>query len=80
MQYNLNRDYNAISDIMWMRKIKDNFLKISLLNILAPIGEKDIKEKEKFHEEIDRWYNKIPKYDIKIILGDFNLKIGVETI
>jgi hypothetical protein len=44
------------------------------------IREKEYEEKEKFYEEIEKVYNGIPKYDDKMIIGDFNAKIGKEEI
>jgi hypothetical protein len=46
----------------------------------CPTEEKEYEEKEKFYEEIEKVYNGIPKYDVKMIIGDFNAKIGKEEI
>lgn len=35
---------------------------------------------EKFYEKLDDEYKKIPKYDIKMILKDYNAKIEREEI
>jgi hypothetical protein len=32
--------------------------------------------KDGFHEELIRVLNKFPKYRMKILLGDFNVKVG----
>ena len=37
-------------------------------------------EKDIFYDQLDRTYDAIPAYDMKIVLGDFNAKVGKETI
>ena len=46
----------------------------------APTEEKTDEEKEKFYEDLQTVYNKIPKHDIVAILGDLNAKIGKEDV
>jgi hypothetical protein len=36
--------------------------------------------KDRFHEKLKHVFNKFPKYHMKILLGDFNAKIGMEDI
>jgi endonuclease/exonuclease/phosphatase family metal-dependent hydrolase len=43
-----------------------------------PTEEKEDREKEKFYECLEEIYHKIQKYDLVIIMGDFNAKIGKE--
>jgi endonuclease/exonuclease/phosphatase family metal-dependent hydrolase len=40
--------------------------------------EKDEREKEEFYKCLEETYQKIQKYDLVIIMGDFNAKIGKE--
>jgi hypothetical protein len=35
---------------------------------------------ESFNQELDCEFKKFPKYHMKILLGDFNAKVGVEDI
>jgi exonuclease III len=44
------------------------------------VEEKGTEEKDKFYENLEQIYNKTPKKDVKIILGDFNAKIGKEHL
>jgi hypothetical protein len=48
------------------------------LNVHAPIEDKVNDLKDSFYEELERVFDKFPKYHIKILLGDFNAKIGRE--
>ena len=38
------------------------------------------REKDQFYERLDRTYQQCPSYDIKIILGDMNAKVGKNMI
>ncbi|XP_051864351.1 uncharacterized protein LOC127566365 [Drosophila albomicans] len=47
----------------------------------APTEEKDdATTKDAFYAELDRAYGRCPSHDIKILLGDFNAKVGREDI
>jgi hypothetical protein len=35
--------------------------------------------KGSFYEELERVFDKFPKYHMKILLGDFNAKVGRKT-
>ena len=36
--------------------------------------------KDSFYEELEQVFDHFPKYDMKILLGDFNAKVGRENI
>jgi hypothetical protein len=36
--------------------------------------------KDRFYEELERVFDKFPQYHLKILLGDFNAKVGRESI
>jgi exonuclease III len=36
--------------------------------------------KDSFYEELEHVFDKSPKYHMKILLGDFNAKVGKEDI
>jgi endonuclease/exonuclease/phosphatase family metal-dependent hydrolase len=36
--------------------------------------------KDSFYEELERVFDKFPKYHMKILLGDFSAKVGTEDI
>ena len=40
--------------------------------------EKSERENDQFYERLERMYKLCPSYDIKIILGDMNAKMGKE--
>ena len=46
----------------------------------APNDEKSDDSKECFYEELEQVFDHFPKYHMKIILGDFNAKVGRQNI
>lgn len=73
-------DFKAISErICWIR-LRGKYRKITIVNIHAPSEEKEIETKIDFYQQIENILTRIPKYDIKIIIGDFNAKVGREIM
>jgi hypothetical protein len=50
-----------------------------VLYIHAP-AEDNVDVKESFSEELECVFDKFPKYDTKVLLGDFTAKVGMESI
>jgi hypothetical protein len=46
----------------------------------APCEDKNNDVKDSFCEELGRILDQFPRYDMKILLGDFNAKVGREDI
>ena len=46
----------------------------------APSEKKSDSSKVSFYEELQQVFDHFPKYDMKILLGDFNTKVGRENI
>ncbi|KAJ4449339.1 hypothetical protein ANN_00737 [Periplaneta americana] len=68
-------DLQLISERECAFRVKTKFYN-TLTSIYAPTEEKSETIKEQFYTELENAYDKIPKYDIKIIMGDFNAKVG----
>ena len=51
-----------------------------MINVHAPTNEKMEEVKEEFYNLLEQNINQIANPDIKIILGDFNAKVGKEDI
>ena len=45
-----------------------------------PSEDKSDDSKDSFYEELEQVFKHFPKYHMKIILGDFNVKLGGEDI
>jgi hypothetical protein len=46
----------------------------------APCKDKGDDVKDSFYEELGRVFDQFPRYDMKILLGDFNVKVDRENI
>jgi exonuclease III len=53
---------------------------IIVLNVHASTEDKLDVIKERFYEELEQVFDKFLKYHMKILLGDFNAKVGREDI
>jgi exonuclease III len=60
--------------------LRGRWCNIIVLNVHAPCEDKVYDVKDSFYEELGRVFDQFPRYDMKIILGDFNAKVGRENI
>jgi hypothetical protein len=60
--------------------LRGRWCNIIALNVHAPCEDKEDEEKDSFFEELGHVFDQFPRYDMKIILGDFNVKVGRENI
>jgi len=51
-----------------------------IVNVHAPSEEKSEESKDSFYEELEQVFDHFPNYHMKILLGDFNAKVGREII
>ena len=51
-----------------------------VLNVHAPSEDKCDDLKDSFYEELEQVFDHFPRYHMKILLGDFNAKVGGENI
>jgi hypothetical protein len=59
--------------------LRGNWCHIIALDVHAPTEDKIDDVKDKFYEELERVFDKFPKYYINILLGDFSAKVGKEN-
>jgi hypothetical protein len=69
-----------VSDRMSYIIIRCRWGHIIVLNVHAPTQDKTDEVKDSFYEELERVFDKFPKYHTKILLGDSNAKVGREDI
>jgi exonuclease III len=53
---------------------------VIILNVHTPTEDKSDDVKDRFYEELELVFDKFPNYHMKILLGDFNAKVGREDI
>ena len=60
--------------------LRGRWCNIIVLNVHAPSEEKSDEAKDSFYEELEQVFDHFPKYHMKILLGDFNAKVGRERV
>lgn len=70
--------FNPINERLCTLRVRGKFFNITLINAHAPTEDKDDEIKDVFYEKLRETYNKAPSRDIKVVLGDFNAKVGKE--
>jgi hypothetical protein len=70
----------GLSDGMSYITLRGRWCHIIVLNVHAPTEDKTDDMKYGLNEELERVFDKFPKYHMKILLGDFNAKVGREDI
>jgi exonuclease III len=68
-----------VTDKMAYITLKGHWCDIIVLNVHAPNEDKD-GIKDSCYKELEQVFDQFPRYNMKILLGDFNAKIGREDI
>ncbi len=71
-------NWKAYNESLCMIRVKSQFHNITLFSVHAPTEDKPDLIKDVFYDELGTAYASAPANDVKIILGDFNAKIGKE--
>jgi endonuclease/exonuclease/phosphatase family metal-dependent hydrolase len=74
------RRVEFISDRTSYTILRGRWCSIILLNAQTPCQDKGDDVKDSFCEELGCVFDQFPRYDMKILLGDFNTKAGRENI
>jgi exonuclease III len=72
--------YKTVNERICTVRMRGRFFNTTFISIHAPTEEKEEDIKDQFYERLERTHNEIPRNDIKIILGDFNAKIGKDVM
>jgi hypothetical protein len=67
-----------VSDRMSYIILRGRWCDIIVLNVHTPTGDKIDDVKVRFYEELEPVFDEFPKYHTKILLRDFNAKVGRE--
>ncbi|KAJ4446832.1 hypothetical protein ANN_13530 [Periplaneta americana] len=60
--------------------LRGRWCDIIVINAHAPTEEKDDHIKDSFYEELEHTFDQLPRYHMKVLLGDLNAKVGQEDI
>jgi hypothetical protein len=69
-----------VSDRLSYTILRGRWCHIIVLNVHTPTEDKTDEVKDSFYEKLERVFDKFPKYHMKILLKDFNAKVGREDI
>jgi len=69
-----------VSDRLSYIVLRGRWHNIIVVNVHAPSKEKSEELKDRFYEELEQVFDHFPKYHMKMLLGDFNAKVGKENI
>jgi exonuclease III len=69
-----------VSDRMSYIILRGRWCHITVLNVHVPTEDKTNDVKDSFCEELEHVFEQFPKCHMKILLGDFNAKVGREDI
>jgi hypothetical protein len=71
--------FEPVSDRMCKIRFKRHFRNVTLISACAPRDDSQEENMHAFYNHLHRECSKIPKYDMLLILGDFNTQIATET-
>jgi exonuclease III len=72
--------FEPVSGCICKLRVKGKFYNMTLINMYAPTEDKEEEIKEKFHKELRRTQDRVPKRDVIIIMGNMNIKLGKEKL
>ncbi|GFN89380.1 craniofacial development protein 2-like [Plakobranchus ocellatus] len=74
------RSWCPISDRVVVAKLIAKPLNLGIIQVYAPTSDSEGVEVEKFYEEIEKVKDYLKFQDTKIVMGDFNAKVGDERV
>jgi len=67
-----------VNDRLCRIRIRGKFRNLTIISAHAPTEDKGEGEKAEFYSKLERICSRVPKYELLIIMGDFNAKVGRE--
>lgn len=69
------KSFKPVNDKTCYVILKGKYFDVVVISCYGPTEEKAVEEKDNFYEELEDVYDKLPRYCIKIFIGNFNAKI-----
>ena len=60
-------------------RFNSRFAKLTIIQVYAPTNDAEDESKEVFYEQLQREVEAAPRYDVLIVMGDLNAKIGEDN-
>ena len=74
------KGYWSISDRVILVKLQGTPFDIGIIQAYAPTADKGEEEVEEFYETLEKALKQLKSQDVRIVMGDFNSKVGKERI
>ena len=68
--------YTPVSERIITARLHSAHINVSITVGYAPINDTTSSVKDKFYNELDAVQSKLPGHDVKLVLGDFNARVG----
>ena len=72
-------EWQPVNERIIRARFYSGFIKTTVIQIYAPTENSSDEEKDTFYDQLQSVYDKTPKHDVKIIMGDFNAKVGMDN-
>ena len=72
--------YNPVNSRIIAARFSGKPLNIAAIQVYAPTTDSADEEVEEFYEQIERTIEDLPKKDVKIVIGDWNAKVGMDRV
>ena len=74
------KSWCPVSDRVVVAKFAGKPLDMGIVQVYAPTSTAEEEEVEQFYEDLDKTMKCLKSQDIKIVMGDFNAKVGSERV
>ena len=71
--------YNPVNPRIIAARFSGKPLNIAVIQVYAPTTDSTDEEIEKFYKQIEHTMEELPKKDVKIVIGDWNAKVGMDS-
>ena len=71
-------EWEPVNNGLCRSRIRGKFRTLTIISAYAPTEDKGEEEKIEFYSTLERICSRVPKYEMLIIMGDFNAKVGRE--
>lgn len=71
--------FEPVNERMCKLRLRGKFRNITIVAVYAPTEEADEGDKQLFYDQLAALVQKIPTYDLTVVLGDCNAKLGKEA-
>ena len=68
--------WEPVNDRIITARLQTRHAKVSVIQIYAPTEPSSDNEKDEFYNQLQQTIDNIPRYDIKLLIGDFNAMIS----